>query len=184
MARAIVDHSHPGRTECTRHVAKEVVRQTGPLLLDFYEDDALESFVQERLQLGHRRWEEQRAERRSEAEVVSAKGAAPSPPHDVKVAPPEVARASEADAVASRGDLAVAIELEPTGDEPGRANTATPSTAAMRWTTHEAAVSAQVEDKYLRPLGENLSPAWHPDPWGLARLRWWDGTQWTVHVAH
>lgn len=22
-------------------------------------------------------------------------------------------------------------------------------------------------------------PGWHPDPWGVARLRWWDGTVWT-----
>jgi hypothetical protein len=24
---------------------------------------------------------------------------------------------------------------------------------------------------------------WHPDPWGQARLRWWDGRQWTGHTA-
>ena len=24
---------------------------------------------------------------------------------------------------------------------------------------------------------------WHRDPWGLAGLRWWDGTQWTGHVS-
>lgn len=22
-------------------------------------------------------------------------------------------------------------------------------------------------------------PGWHPDPWAVARLRWWDGTVWT-----
>jgi hypothetical protein len=26
-------------------------------------------------------------------------------------------------------------------------------------------------------------PAWHPDPSGKARLRWWDGNQWTEHVS-
>jgi hypothetical protein len=27
-------------------------------------------------------------------------------------------------------------------------------------------------------------PAWHPDPWDpAARLRWWDGTQWTGYTA-
>lgn len=25
--------------------------------------------------------------------------------------------------------------------------------------------------------------AWHPDPWRVARLRWWDGTEWTGHTA-
>lgn len=26
-------------------------------------------------------------------------------------------------------------------------------------------------------------PGWHPDPWRLAALRWWDGTAWTGHVS-
>jgi Protein of unknown function (DUF2510) len=26
-------------------------------------------------------------------------------------------------------------------------------------------------------------PGWYPDPHGLARLRWWDGQQWTDHVS-
>jgi protease PrsW len=26
-------------------------------------------------------------------------------------------------------------------------------------------------------------PGWHADPWGQARLRWWDGGAWTGHVA-
>jgi hypothetical protein len=26
-------------------------------------------------------------------------------------------------------------------------------------------------------------PGWHPDPWATASLRYWDGTQWTGHVA-
>jgi len=26
-------------------------------------------------------------------------------------------------------------------------------------------------------------PAWHPNPNGLARWRWWDGTRWTEHTA-
>ncbi len=27
------------------------------------------------------------------------------------------------------------------------------------------------------------APGWHADPWGHARLRWWDGRAWTGHVA-
>ena len=26
------------------------------------------------------------------------------------------------------------------------------------------------------------SPGWHPDPWGAARWRYWDGYRWTEHV--
>jgi RsiW-degrading membrane proteinase PrsW (M82 family) len=26
-------------------------------------------------------------------------------------------------------------------------------------------------------------PGWHADPWGQARLRWWDGRAWTGHVS-
>lgn len=29
----------------------------------------------------------------------------------------------------------------------------------------------------------NPPPAWHPDPSGQARLRWWDGTKWTGHIS-
>lgn len=34
-------------------------------------------------------------------------------------------------------------------------------------------------------LGGTASPAgaWHPDPWGTATWRWWDGTQWTHHTS-
>lgn len=29
----------------------------------------------------------------------------------------------------------------------------------------------------------SIPPAWHPDPTGRHDHRWWDGTQWTDHVA-
>ena len=34
-----------------------------------------------------------------------------------------------------------------------------------------------------RPAAPPLPPAgWYPDPWGRARLRWWDGSAWTGDV--
>lgn len=32
-------------------------------------------------------------------------------------------------------------------------------------------------------IGGPVGPGWFPDPTSPARLRWWDGTSWTTHVA-
>jgi protease PrsW len=34
------------------------------------------------------------------------------------------------------------------------------------------------------PAGSPAPAAWYADPWRQARWRWWDGTQWTGHVAN
>jgi len=35
-----------------------------------------------------------------------------------------------------------------------------------------------------RPLPPAGAPAaWHPDPYGKTRLRYWDGVRWTEHTA-
>jgi uncharacterized RDD family membrane protein YckC len=31
--------------------------------------------------------------------------------------------------------------------------------------------------------GQGQGAGWHPDPHGQARLRWWDGSQWTDHTS-
>lgn len=33
------------------------------------------------------------------------------------------------------------------------------------------------------PSAPTIQPGWYDDPQGLARLRWWDGQQWTDHVS-
>lgn len=33
------------------------------------------------------------------------------------------------------------------------------------------------------PAPPAVSAGWHPDPWALAALRWWDGSGWTGHVS-
>lgn len=30
--------------------------------------------------------------------------------------------------------------------------------------------------------GTQARPGWYPDPAGEKSYRWWDGTQWTLHV--
>jgi hypothetical protein len=46
----------------------------------------------------------------------------------------------------------------------------------------EVSVAGQTEIANARR--ESYSPpAWHPDPHGQARLRWWDGTKWTTHTS-
>jgi hypothetical protein len=34
------------------------------------------------------------------------------------------------------------------------------------------------------PLTGNPGPGWYPDPWGLARTRYWSGTSWTAHTLN
>jgi hypothetical protein len=33
------------------------------------------------------------------------------------------------------------------------------------------------------PVQAEAPPAWHPDPRGEARLRYWDGSVWTEHTS-
>jgi protease PrsW len=48
---------------------------------------------------------------------------------------------------------------------------------AMRWRAAYAAAQHW-------PAGSAAPAAWYADPWGQARLRWWDGRAWTGHVAN
>jgi len=36
---------------------------------------------------------------------------------------------------------------------------------------------------YAQQAGQADGAGWHPDPRGEARLRWWDGSQWTDHTS-
>jgi protease PrsW len=53
----------------------------------------------------------------------------------------------------------------------------------MAW---RAAYAASVAQRAAQPPPQPAGlppPGWHADPWGQARLRWWDGRAWTGHVA-
>jgi hypothetical protein len=32
--------------------------------------------------------------------------------------------------------------------------------------------------------GAQMPPGWYPDPWRIARVRWWDGYAWTAYTSH
>ena len=38
-------------------------------------------------------------------------------------------------------------------------------------------------DVAATPAPPAVPAGWHPDPWGLSSLRWWDGSGWTGHVS-
>ena len=47
----------------------------------------------------------------------------------------------------------------------------------------EAAVpAARARATGAGPPGPLPPPGWHPDPWGLASMRWWDGRQWSGYT--
>jgi hypothetical protein len=48
--------------------------------------------------------------------------------------------------------------------------------AAQAWEGH-AVPDAQ------RQLTESVAAGWYADPWKQARVRWWDGQQWTTHTS-
>jgi RsiW-degrading membrane proteinase PrsW (M82 family) len=50
----------------------------------------------------------------------------------------------------------------------------------MAW---RAAYAARAQAHAAAAAAPLPPPGWHADPWGQARLRWWDGRAWTGHVA-
>jgi hypothetical protein len=50
----------------------------------------------------------------------------------------------------------------------------------MAWRAAYAAAAQAQAAAAAAPLPP---PGWHADPWGQARLRWWDGRAWTGYVA-
>lgn len=66
------------------------------------------------------------------------------------------------------------------------------TTSKARAEGYESAIQAAIESPEHRPGSppepptaaiQSMPPAgWHPDPYGLYALRYWDGSQWTAHV--
>lgn len=73
---------------------------------------------------------------------------------------------------AAQQSTAPTVEPEPTP-----VTTATSSSSALGWQSQPASVPPVESAPVAVPQG------WYPDPHGVARLRWWDGTAWTQHTA-
>ncbi|MEP6625322.1 MAG: DUF4328 domain-containing protein [Acidimicrobiia bacterium] len=64
----------------------------------------------------------------------------------------------------------------------GSGGDAAPSSAIVA----SAAPAGSDPEGPVRPEGGESGPipaGWHPDPWRLAAMRWWDGDAWTGHVS-
>ena len=66
------------------------------------------------------------------------------------------------------------------GDTPGPLATAGAGPAPA---TGGATASPPQSAPAIPPSAPEVPPAWYPDPYRQARLRWWDGWRWTEHTA-
>lgn len=77
----------------------------------------------------------------------------------------------------------------PSVRHPGGLNTppeppgATDAPVAVGVPPAPAAPSAPQPPAAVAGAPATAPPGWHPDPWAAASLRYWDGNQWTGHVA-
>jgi hypothetical protein len=179
VAEAITSHDHPQRTLCTRLSVLRIMRLGGPLMLDLYPDDELRRVVTEEVARGHLDWERSGLEADASGPAVQSSVSAgiSLPARDGESTFAETQPTKEADRAST--ERVVVRDMVP---ETPHADVANASSEPVDLGS-PAPIELEVASKYLRPPGEDMTRAWHPDPWGLARLRWWDGDQWTADTA-
>ncbi len=53
-----------------------------------------------------------------------------------------------------------------------------PQQVAQQAAQHQGQVAGQTG------TAQQMPPGWYPDPWRIARVRWWDGYAWTAYTSH
>jgi hypothetical protein len=101
------------------------------------------------------------------------------------LAPKPVRRAKRT--VGRAGNPITTLSPKPVKRAKRAAWTAANPVEATKFAAENAVVNAtrgrsRARPSTRQPQGE-FPPAWHPDPNGLARWRWWDGSRWTEHTA-
>lgn len=76
---------------------------------------------------------------------------------------------------------------DPTGEIPSVGMSSTAVYPAVQAQAYEPPAQQQSHGQQGQAQQEstgNMPPGWYPDPWGLARVRWWDGYAWTAYTSH
>jgi hypothetical protein len=108
-------------------------------------------------------------------------------------------RERSADAPVTAQAAAAVVAAEPVAEpagwaiDPTPAATPAPVTSTSTWGESVASTPAAVVEPVVQPVAPVVQPAapvtptvpagWYPDPSGRFEQRYWDGTQWTEHVA-
>jgi hypothetical protein len=72
----------------------------------------------------------------------------------------------------------------PTGQIPPVSPTPTATYPAV---SAQAATPVEPVQQQAQPVHQgapSTPPGWYPDPWRIARVRWWDGYSWTSYTSH
>jgi hypothetical protein len=125
----------------------------------------------------------------------SEPAAASAPPVTWSGEPPSVSTATaptEAFAPPSPTEAPVKDTVGPTAEDTEAPTGEIPAVSPMPTATYPAvrpgaAAPAQQVQAPAQPGAHpatNMPPGWYPDPWRLARVRWWDGYAWTAYTSH
>jgi Protein of unknown function (DUF2510) len=74
------------------------------------------------------------------------------------------------------------VPLSPTATYP--AVVQQPVSAVQTFQSAQPMQETQPQVQATAQTNPNTPPGWYPDPWRVARVRWWDGYSWTSYTSH